>query len=179
MDIRLRFRDHELEPTNFEQVLSRIQIVTTALAEVEPSYQSLVRTRTEPGGSTAISGVRGRLTVHGHFGRTQTQVWRKSGNDICEPVGRQRGHQSRYDHFVPSERIWTPQYVRGISSRQDNSQRPRFRAENRSHCNCHFQARLRRGRAGSSSKISSPPSRICKHDAGAIIRAPASSVRTA
>jgi hypothetical protein len=37
MDIRLRFRDHELEPTNFEQVLSRIQIVTTALAEVESS----------------------------------------------------------------------------------------------------------------------------------------------
>ncbi|PRF97503.1 LysR family transcriptional regulator [Burkholderia ambifaria] len=37
MDIRLRFRDHELEPINFEQVLSRIQIITTALAEVEPS----------------------------------------------------------------------------------------------------------------------------------------------
>ncbi|WP_175672912.1 immunity 52 family protein [Burkholderia ambifaria] len=37
MDIRLKFKDHELEPTNFEQVLSRIQIVTTALAEIEPT----------------------------------------------------------------------------------------------------------------------------------------------
>ncbi|MDR0241562.1 MAG: immunity 52 family protein [Burkholderia sp.] len=37
MDIRLKFRDQGLDPTNFEQVLSRIQIVTTALAAVEPN----------------------------------------------------------------------------------------------------------------------------------------------
>ncbi|WP_193099634.1 immunity 52 family protein [Burkholderia sp. Z1] len=36
MDIRLKFKDDSLEPTNFSEVLSRIQIVTATLAEIEP-----------------------------------------------------------------------------------------------------------------------------------------------
>ncbi|KVV27668.1 LysR family transcriptional regulator [Burkholderia multivorans] len=37
MDIRLKFKDDSLEPTNFSEVLSRIQVVTHALAEIEPT----------------------------------------------------------------------------------------------------------------------------------------------
>ncbi|MBJ9687814.1 immunity 52 family protein [Burkholderia vietnamiensis] len=37
MDIRLKFKDDSLEPTNFSEVLSRIHVVTLALAEIEPT----------------------------------------------------------------------------------------------------------------------------------------------
>ncbi|KVP78229.1 immunity 52 family protein [Burkholderia ubonensis] len=37
MDIRLKFRDDSLDPTNFGEVLSRIQIVTAELAAIDPT----------------------------------------------------------------------------------------------------------------------------------------------
>ncbi|WP_175735983.1 immunity 52 family protein [Burkholderia ambifaria] len=37
MDIRLKFKDGSLEPTNFREILSRIQIVTAEMAAIDPT----------------------------------------------------------------------------------------------------------------------------------------------